>query len=71
METVTSHESQPDLFIVSVNGIDKAQSPIHDCPYPTDILKTMRRHFQKMHIDDTTNISEEGPLPRCSSCGLC
>jgi hypothetical protein len=70
METMTSHESQPKLFRVSVNGIDKTQCPIHDRPYQTDIPKIMRRHFRNMHIDDTIIISEEGPLPRRSSCGL-
>jgi hypothetical protein len=58
------------MFTVSVNGIDKTQCPIHDCPYQSDIPKIKRRHFQNMHIVDTIIISEEQPLSRCGSRGL-
>ena len=30
----------------------------------------LRRHFTMRHPEDTIIVSEEGPLPRCQSCGL-
>jgi hypothetical protein len=30
----------------------------------------MRLHFKNMHNSDTIVIMEEGPLPRCSNCGI-
>ena len=31
----------------------------------------MRRHFAVMHLYNSIIIDQEGPLPQCSSCGMC
>jgi exonuclease III len=61
---------EPTTYMVSVNKSDLTPCPAPDCPYTTHLPQRMRLHFKNMHNSDTIVIREEGPLPRCSNCGI-
>jgi hypothetical protein len=67
------HLSNPGTtYLVQIpNCRDKAICPVSGCGATVTARYGMRRHFHHRHINDTTIIiEEEGPLPRCESCGM-
>jgi hypothetical protein len=55
---------EPRSRCISVNGYERKQGLVHDCPFETSAPRGMREHFQR-HIQDNAIIVEEGHVPRC------
>jgi hypothetical protein len=50
--------------------VEATDFPEPNCLAHPDTRSNMRKHFRNIHSrDDTFMITEEGPLPRCGSCG--
>jgi hypothetical protein len=60
----------PRSYTIDMDNESLTPCPVLNCPYTTELRQRMRVHFRNMHIDDTIIIAEEGPLPRCTNCGL-
>ena len=67
----------PQSYEVSIpkGARDDISCPVPNCCYKVISSRpakrsAMRRHFATRHMEDAITISEEGPLPRCTECGL-
>jgi hypothetical protein len=62
--------SPPSENRISMDGKTATACPVEGCTFRQTNRCQMRRHFRTRHIHDTIVIEEEGPLPRCGSCGI-
>ena len=65
----TRQSSRGRLYHVNMPD-HTAFCPVQDCPFTAHNGYGMRRHFAIIHPHDDVIISQEGSLPRCTSCGI-
>jgi hypothetical protein len=70
----TVYTPEPTVFrefhCVSIQENRKTSCPMKDCIFSSNNASQMRRHFRARHVEHTIVIQEEGPLLRCTACGL-
>jgi hypothetical protein len=70
----TTYTPQPKIIqefhCISIQENRKTPCPMKDCTFSSNNASQMRRHFRARHVEHTVIIQEEGPLPRCTECGL-
>jgi exonuclease III len=63
-------ECEPMEYEISMPGEEEIECPVEGCVFSSPRPGTMRKHFRSRHPVDTITVEEEGPLPRCTKCGL-
>jgi hypothetical protein len=63
-------EREPVEYQISMPGEEEIECPVEGCVFSAPRPGTMRKHFRSRHPVDTITVEGEGPLPRCTKCGL-